>query len=226
MSDTLLVAEAGRETGSAPSRRLRATDKIPAVLYGLGMEPTSITVDRRELRIALSGPAGLNTILDLSVDGEVRPAIVKEIQRHPVRRTVNHVDFIAIDLSKEITVSVPVRLEGTAVEVNQNNALVDPAVDSIEVVTTPRSIPDEIVIDISSMGLDSVIRIADLDLPEGVRATADPEQAVVTVITLRVEQEPVAAEGEAAEDGDAGEGETAPAAAEESESDESAESAE
>lgn len=225
MSDTLLVAEAGRETGSAPSRRLRATDKIPAVLYGLGMEPISITVDRRELRAALSGPAGLNTILDLSVDGEVRPAIVKEIQRHPVRRTVNHVDFIAIDLSKEITVSVPVRLEGTAVEVNQNNAMVDPAVDSIEVVTTPRSIPDEIVIDVSSMGLDSVIRIADLDLPDGVRATGDPEQAVVTVITLRVEQEPVVAEGEDGEE--AGDGEADAAGAEDSgDAGESAESAE
>lgn len=225
MSDTLLVAEAGRETGSAPSRRLRATDKIPAVLYGLGMEPISITVDRRELRAALSGPAGLNTILDLSVDGEVRPAIVKEIQRHPVRRTVNHVDFIAIDLSKEITVSVPVRLEGTAVEVNQNNAMVDPAVDSIEVVTTPRSIPDEIVIDVSSMGLDSVIRIADLDLPDSVRATGDPEQAVVTVITLRVEQEPVAAEGEDGEE--AGDGEADAAGAEDSgDAGESAESAE
>ena len=225
MSDTLLVAEAGRETGSAPSRRLRATDKIPAVLYGLGMEPISITVDRRELRAALSGPAGLNTILDLSVNGEVRPAIVKEIQRHPVRRTVNHVDFIAIDLSKEITVSVPVRLEGTAVEVNQNNAMVDPAVDSIEVVTTPRSIPDEVVIDVSSMGLDSVIRIADLDLPDGVRATGDPEQAVVTVITLRVEQEPVAAEGEDGEE--AGDGEADAAGAEDSgDAGESAESAE
>jgi len=226
MSDTLLVAETGRETGSAASRRLRATDKIPAVLYGLGLKPTSITVDRRELRIALSGPAGLNTILDLSVNGEVRPAIVKEIQRHPVRRSVNHVDFIAIDLSKEITVSVPVRLVGTAVEVNQNNAMVDPSVDSLEVVTTPRSIPDEIVIDVSNMTLDSVIRVADLDLPEGVTATAEPEQAVVSVITLRVEQEPVAGDTEGDVAAEAESTEAAPSDAAGGDSDESADAAE
>ncbi len=226
MSDTLLVAETGRETGSAASRRLRATDKIPAVLYGLGLEPTSITVDRRELRIALSGPAGLNTILDLSVNGEVRPAIVKEIQRHPVRRSVNHVDFIAIDLSKEITVSVPVRLVGTAVEVNQNNAMVDPSVDSLEVVTTPRSIPDEIVIDVSDMTLDSVIRVADLDLPEDVTATADPEQAVVSVITLRVEQEPVAGDTEGEEAAEGESTEAAPSDGAGGDSDESADAAE
>jgi large subunit ribosomal protein L25 len=226
MSDTLLVAETGRETGSAASRRLRATDKIPAVLYGLGLEPTPIAVDRRELRNALSGPSGMNTILDLSVNGEVRPAIIKEIERHPVRRTVNHVDFIAIDLSKEITVSVPVRLVGIAVEVNQNNAMVDPSVDSLEVVTTPRSIPDEIVIDISDMTLDSVVRVADLDLPEGVTATADPEQAVVSVITLRVEQEPVAGETDADESGE-GEGtETTPGDAAGGDSGESADAAE
>jgi large subunit ribosomal protein L25 len=203
MSDTLLLAETGRTTGSAASRRLRAAEKIPAVLYGLGSEPTSITVDRRELRAALSGPAGLNTILDLSVDGEIRPAIVKEIQRHPVRRSVNHVDFIQIDLDQEITVSVPVRLEGNAAEVTKNNAMVDPAVDSIEVVTTPRSIPDEIVIDITDMTIDSVIRVEDLALPAGVRPTADPELAVVSVIMLRTDAAPDTAEaGDAATEAD------------------------
>ena len=226
MSEIKISAELRNEFGKGAARRLRRADKIPAVLYGLGLEPTSITVDRRELRIALSGPAGLNTILDLSVNGEVRPAIVKEIQRHPVRRSVNHVDFIAIDLSKEITVSVPVRLVGTAVEVNQNNARVDPSVDSLEVVTTPRSIPDEIVIDVSDMTLDSVIRVADLDLPEGVTATAEPEQAVVSVITLRVEQEPVAGdtEGEAAAEGESTE--AAPSDDAGGDSDESADAAE
>ena len=81
------------------------------------MEPISIDVARRDLRIALSGAAGMNTILDLTVDGTVYPAIVKDMQRHPVRRTVQHVDFIQIDLSEEITVSVRIRLEGEAKQV-------------------------------------------------------------------------------------------------------------
>ncbi|TVR25490.1 MAG: 50S ribosomal protein L25 [Ilumatobacter sp.] len=214
MSDTVLVAESGRITGSAAARRMRADDVIPAVVYGLGMEPISISVARRDLRQALSGSAGMNTVLDLTVDGNVYPAIIKELQRHPTRRTVSHVDFIQINLSEEIRVHVPLRLEGDAHEVMNNNGLVDPAVDSIEVATTPRLIPDEIVIDISEMTMDSVIRLGDVALPDGVVATGDPESPVVTVLVMRAEVEEIeeadaelaeaAAEGESTADSDAG----------------------
>jgi large subunit ribosomal protein L25 len=220
MSDTVLVAETGRPTGSAASRRLRTEGKIPAVVYGLGMDPLTIAVDRRALRTALSGSAGMNTVLDLTVDGQVFAAIVKDVQRHPIRRTVNHVDFIQINLSEEITVSVPLRLEGVAVAVMNNNGLVDPAVDSIEVVTTPRLIPDEIVIDITDMTIDSVIRLADVELPAGVAATGDPEMPVVTVLMMRSEAAEDAAEAEAAGDSaeapsaEAGDAESGEAAAE------------
>ena len=88
MSETILNAETGRRTGSSDSRRLRAEDRIPAVVYGHGMDPISISVNRRELRVALSGAAAMNTILDLTVDGKVYPSIIKDIQRHPVKRNV------------------------------------------------------------------------------------------------------------------------------------------
>ena len=208
MSETVLVAETGRATGSANSRRLRRDDSIPAVVYGQGMDPISIAVARRDLRAALSGSAGMNTVLDLSIDGTVFPAIVKELQRHPVRRTVQHVDFIQINLNEEITVSVPVRMEGEAKEVEQSNGFVDLVMNEIEVTTTPRSIPDEIVVDITDMTMDSTITIGDIQLPAGVVATHDPEAAVVTVITVRtpVLDEEEAAAAEAAE-GEAAEGE-------------------
>lgn len=223
---TVLIAETGRPTGSANARRMRREDVIPAVVYGLGMEPLPIQVARRDLRIALSGPAGVNTVLDLTIDGPdgrvVYPTIVKELQRHPVRRTVQHVDFLQVNLNEEITVSVPVRLEGEAKEVLANNGLVDPAVDSIEVRTTPRNIPDEIVIDVTDMTMDTVITLGDITLPEGVTPVADADLPIVTVLVTRAavaagEGEGEGAEGEAAEvaDGeaaaDAGEGD-APAA--------------
>lgn len=208
MSETVLLANTGRATGSANSRRLLREDVIPAVVYGQGMDPISISVVRRDLRIALSGPAGMNTVLDLTVDGTVYPAIVKEMQRHPVRRTVQHVDFIQINLNEEIKVGVPVRLEGEAKEVLSNNGLVDLAMTEIEVSTTPRNIPDEIVIDVSDMTLDTTITVGDVQLPAGVVATADAELPVVTVLVMRAAAE---AEGESAEgdaDGaDAGEAE-------------------
>lgn len=213
MPQTVLVANTGRSTGSSASRRLRADDNIPGVLYGHGMDPVSVTVGRRDLRLALSGAAGDNTVLDLTVDGTVYPAIVKELQRHPVRRNVAHIDFIQVNLDEQITVSVPLRLEGEPKNVEQNGGLVDPAVDSIEVVTTPRSIPDEFVVDVSGMDMDSVIRLSDIVMPAGVTPTGDPESAVVTVLTMRAEVAEIeAADAEAAEE-QAEEGEGAEAAA-------------
>jgi large subunit ribosomal protein L25 len=200
---TVLVAETGRATGSANSRRLRREDHIPGVVYGHGMDPISISVVRRELRLALSGPAGVNTVIDLTVDGKVYPAIVKELQRHPVRRNVSHIDFIQVDLNEEILIAIPVRLEGEAKAVIDEGGLVDPAVDTIEVRTTPRSIPNEIVIDITDMTMDTVITLGDIKLPAGVTATADPETAIVTVLVTRQEE---LAEGEAAEGQEGAEG--------------------
>ena len=187
MANATLTAVTGRATGSAASRRLRTEDVIPGVLYGHGMSPISVSVVRRDLRIALSGPAGVNTILDLSVDGKNYPAIVKELQRHPVRRTVSHIDFQQISMTEEIIVNVPIRLEGTAKAVLAEGALVDAAVDSIEVRTTPQAMPNEIVIDITNMTIHDVIRLDQVALPKGVTAVGDPETAVVTVLTSRVE---------------------------------------
>ncbi len=206
MPSTVLIANTGRETGSPSSRRLRTEEKIPGVLYGHGMNPLCVTVDRRELRHAVSGAAGTNTVLDLTVDGKVYPSIIRELQRHPVRRNVTHIDFLQVNLDEEITVSVPLRLEGEALKVAQGNGLVDPAVDSIEVLTTPRTIPDEFVIDITDMDMDTVIRLSDVPMPAGVTPTGDPESPVVTVLTMRAEVAEIeaadaeVAEGQEAED--------------------------
>jgi large subunit ribosomal protein L25 len=226
---TVLIANTGRPTGSAASRRLRREDHIPGVVYGHGMDPLSVTVDRRELRQAVSGAAGLNTVLDLTVDGTVYPAIIKDLQRHPVRRNIAHIDFLQVNLDEQISVAVPLRLEGEAIEVLQNNGLVDPAVDSIEVLTTPRNIPAEFVIDVSTMTMDTVIRLEDVPMPEGVTAAGDPEMPIVTVLTMRAEVAEIeaadaelaeaaheAAEGEAAEGGEIAE---TPAAQDDSDAD-------
>ena len=213
MSETVLLAESGRAAGSAASRRLRTEGRIPAVVYGHGMEPLPVSVDRRELRQALSGAAGLNTILDLTVDGNVYPTLIKDIQRHPVRRSVQHIDFIQVNLNEEIVVNVPIHLEGEAREVLLNNGLVDLAIQELPVRTTPRMIPDAIVIDTTEMTMDSVIRVEDIELPSGVVAELEPDVAVVTVLVMRaaeLETEGEAGEGEAAE----GEGAAAEAAAE------------
>jgi large subunit ribosomal protein L25 len=184
MPQTPLAATTGRTTGSPASRRLRAEGHIPGVLYGHGMSPLSLTIERRELRLALSGAAGANTVLDLQVDGKSYPAVIKEMQRHPIRRTVNHIDFLQVNMNEEITVSVPLRLEGEAKAVANNGGLVDPAVDSIEVTTTPNNMPNEFVVDITNMQIGDIIRLADLPMPSGVTAHGDPEMPIVTILIM------------------------------------------
>jgi len=208
MTETVLQAETGRRAGSSDSRRLRADGKIPAVVYGHGMDPLSVSVDRRELRHALSGAAGMNTILDLTVDGTVYPSLIKDIQRHPVKRSVEHIDFIQVNLNEEIVVSIPIQLVGEAKDVSANGGLVDLAMQELEVRTTPRNIPDGVTIDVSEMTMDTVIRVDDIPLPSGVLAEAEPDAPVVTVLTMRtpvLDAEEAAAE-EAAAEGEAGDG--------------------
>lgn len=219
MSETILNASTGRETGSSATRRLRTQEQIPGVVYGMGMDPISVSVDRRELRGALSGSAGLNTILDLTVDGTMYPSIIKDVQRHPVRLNITHLDFIQVDLNAEIVVSIPISLTGESDEVNNNNGLIDQIMTELEVSTTPRNIPDEVVVDVSSMDMDSTIHIEDLQLPAGVTATGELDRTVVTVSIMRtpvLDEE--AAEAEAAAEA-AAEGEEGGEAAEGGDSD-------
>jgi large subunit ribosomal protein L25 len=209
MSQTTLVATPRTGKGTPAARRLRTEGHIPGVLYGRGMEPIKVTVERREFRLALSGPAGVNTVLDLQVGGVSYPAVIKELQRHSIRRTVNHIDFLQVNMNEEITVHIAVRLEGESKAVAAMGGLVDASVDHLEVSCTPTDMPNEFVIDISDMQPDTVIRLSDIPMPKGVTALGDPDMAVVTVLTTAAEiEEPVAAvEGEGE-----GEGEEAPAA--------------
>ena len=204
MSQTTLTATPRTGSGTPIARRLRAEGHIPGVLYGRGMDPISVTVERREFRLALSGPAGVNTVLALQVGGTSYPAVVKEMQRHPIRRTVNHIDFLQVNMNEEITVHIAVRLEGESKAVAAAGGLVDPAVDTLEVSCTPTNMPNEFVIDITDMQPDTVIRLSDIPMPKGVTALGDPDMPVVTVLTTAAEVEEPAAAGEEGE-GEGGE---------------------
>jgi len=205
MSTSKLVAQPRPATGSPASRRLRAEGHIPCVLYGQGMAPLSISVERRELRLALSGAAGVNTVLSLEVGGKAYPTVVKDLQRHPIKRTVSHIDFQVVSMDEVITVDVPLVLVGEAKAVLAEGGLVDPSVDTIEVSCTPGNIPDEFVIDISGMQPHDVIRLSDVPMPEGVTAQGDPDMPVVTVLITAAAE---AAASDTVEAGDAAEAPT------------------
>lgn len=208
MADQItLTAHTGRSLGSRPSRRMRAEGRVPAVVYGTGTEPTAIAVEWSELRAALTTDAGLNALITLDVDGDQRLTIVKDMQRHPVRRDVTHVDFIVIDRNKAIEVDVPLVLENVDGD-NLNGLVVDQQMFTLSVAAKPDSIPNELVVDCSALTLDEPVRAGALVLPAGVELNVDPEDAIVTASVPQVElPEPTAGD----EDGE-GEGDDAGAA--------------
>ena len=185
MSEVTLTASTGRETGTRPSRRLRREGLIPGVVYGEGKDATVLSVDRKELRRALSTDAGQNALISLTVDGTTYLTVVKELQRHPVRREVTHVDFLTVDPDAAIEVEVPIHLVGEAKEVSQNGGITEQRLMALKVLVKPGAIPDGIDADITDLTLTTTITAADLVLPAGVELVTDPEQAVVTAELTR-----------------------------------------
>jgi large subunit ribosomal protein L25 len=157
------------------------------------------------LRAALTTEAGLNALIRLQVDDEKHLTIVKDLQRHPVRRQVLHVDFLVIDPNREIEVEVPVVLEGDALEVINNQGVVEHMLNMLPVRVKPSDIPPHITVDISALEVGQTITVGDLVLPPGVATDMDPERPVVggmiTRMALAEEEEAEAAEGEEGEEG-------------------------
>jgi len=183
-----LTAETGRPIGSRSSRRLRAQGKIPAVVYGADTEPTAIALAWSDLRAALVTDAGMNALITLDVDGDERLTIVKDMQRHPVRRDVTHVDFIVIDRNKPIDVDVPIVIEDGDNE-HLKGLVIDQNLFALAVSAKPGTIPNELVIDLGPLSVDEPIRAGQVALPEGVELLTDPEDAVVVASVPMSEEE-------------------------------------
>jgi large subunit ribosomal protein L25 len=205
MADIVLAAQAGRSTGSSASRRLRATGKVPAVVYGRGTEPRAVSVEWRDLRGALTTDQGVNALLTLDLDGRKTQAIVKELQRHPVRRDVIHVDFLEVDPDKPVDTEVTIVLEGEPEKVTREQGVVEQVLNAIVVTGKPADIPGHIAVDVSDLEIGQTITVAELDLPAGLVTDVDPEETVATakITSLALAEEE---EGEEGEEGEAAEG--------------------
>jgi large subunit ribosomal protein L25 len=211
-----LVAEMREATGKGVARRLRAAGRIPAVVYGRGVESKAISVDPNALqRLLQSGGAGMNTLIELSVDGETRTVLVKELQRDPVRGRPLHSDFYLVELDKTVEVSVPIHLLGRPEGVELGGIL-DHPLREIELECLPRAIPESVDVDVSELQVGQSIHVRDLELPEGASVRTDGNLAVASVITPAVVEEPVAEEEVAEGEEALAEGEEAEAAQKES----------
>lgn len=195
MPEIVLHAEVGRTGGSSASRRLRAQGKIPGIVYGHGTEPVAVAVAARDLRVALNGGAGTNALLSLQADGQTYLTVARELQRHPVRGTVVHVDFQIVRRDEIIAATVALTLVGDAVEVNHGDGLVDQQLFMLPVHAKPADIPTSVEVDISGLIIGGIIRIGDLALPTGVAVDLEDDVAVVTGVPPRVQAAGGEAEG-------------------------------
>ena len=173
------------EFGSRVSRRLRKSGQVPGVVYG-GSDCVSFAVDARELRRVLVGSGAL---IDLNVDGKSRPVIVKDMQLHPVRGDLVHVDFVEVRLDEKIQTTVPLHAEGgeEAPGVKEGGVLEMPT-HTLNIEALPTAIPDAITVDVSGLGMTETMHLSALTPPEGVTFLDDPEETIIATIVIPAEE--------------------------------------
>jgi large subunit ribosomal protein L25 len=198
--DATLKAEKRDGRGKNEARRLRASGRIPAVLYGAEKgKAVEIAVDPKNLLRILHSESGVNTLIGLELDGGDTRVLVKEYQLDPIDHKLLHADFYQVAMDKTITVTVPVLLKGEAKGVKQQGGIVDFVHREIEIEVLPADIPENITVDISELMLHEGVRVRDLQT-EGAKwtATSDADMMIVHVVPLRAEEAPAAVEATAA----------------------------
>src|SRR3954469_385009 len=175
------------EFGSRVSRRLRRSGKVPGVVYGgSDGQAVSFAADARELRRVLGGAGAL---IDLNISGDKRPVILKEIQLHPVRGDLVHVDFVQVRLDEKIQTTVAFHAEGgdDAPGVKEGGVLELPT-HTLNIEALPTAIPDAITVDVSGLGMTETMHLSAITPPEGVTFLDDPEETIIATIVIPSEE--------------------------------------
>ncbi len=205
-------------SGSRASNRLRREGRVPAVVYGSGVGPTAVHVSSRDLFTVLHTDAGLNAIIELDIEGgDTVLTVARELQRNPVKGTIEHLDFIEVRMDTEIEAEVGVEYLGTPIGVREDGAIVETIEASVTITALPTAIPSSIQVSIEDLALGDTLKIADLPEIEGVTYLGAADQPLLTVVAPAAEVEPVVDELlEGVEEGEIVDGEEAAPAAEES----------
>jgi large subunit ribosomal protein L25 len=213
VGEVSLVVEPRAGTGKSVTRKLRAAGRMPAVVYGRGQQARPVALDPEALaRILHASHSGINTLIDLRLEGRESVVLVREIQRDPVSGSWIHADLFEVDLQQTIQVRVPLHFVGRPIGV-ENGGILDHPMRELEVECLPRAIPDSIEVDVSALDVGDSIHVRDLSLPEGAKVISDPDLAVASVVLPKAEEEkPIEV---APVEGAPAEGAAAPAAAEE-----------
>jgi large subunit ribosomal protein L25 len=188
-----------REIGKGPSRRLRATGRVPGVLYGRAIDPIPVLVGELELEKIVRGKSGMNVMVDLTVaDGDSGLALIRDYQADPFKRRFVHVDFQAISENDKIEVEVPLIIEGDSIGVKEGG-VIELRRRTLHIAALPNKIPDGITVNISALDIGDSIHADEINLPEGVEFPHAANYAVVSVVPPTKIVETVVAPVEGAE---------------------------
>jgi len=188
-----IEAQGRAGSGRAQSRRLRREGRVPAIVYGADKTPAAITLDHNDLLHKMERQAFYTSILTLKVGNESSAVVVKDVQRHPAKREILHLDFQRVVEDEELTLHVPIRFIGEAAArgVKEQGGAIEHAVTDIEISCLPRHLPEYIELDVTDLGLNEILHLSDIKLPEGVTSVAlahGQDQPVVAIHPPRREE--------------------------------------
>jgi large subunit ribosomal protein L25 len=207
MADVILTAQSRTSLGSRNAGRYRREGLLPAVVYGLDTDTLSVLVSAHDLDHALHSESGANTLITLKLDGEEDAlALARQIQRHPTRNELVHVDFVRVRRDVAVAAEIPLTLEGEPQGAKEGGML-EQVIFTLTVEALPGNIPNEITVDVSALGLGDQLHIENLAIPEGVAVQHEPDELVAQVSVPRgLEDEEAEGEGEEGEEGEGAEG--------------------
>ncbi len=182
MATATLNATIRNDRGTGVARKLRQTGHVPGVIYGHGREPQSLAINTREVERLLSTISAGSTVIELSMEGKTARTLIREIQRHPFKRSLIHIDFQELVAGEKVTVSVPLHFTGVADGVRNSGGILEETMHQVHVRVDPSMIPDHIDVDVTPLTIGHSLHIADLQLPEGV-TVLDDAGATVCVCT-------------------------------------------
>lgn len=195
MITTVSLAAQHRDTaGKGPARQMRMVGRIPAVVYGPGRDPESLSVSAADVDKLLATHARASTIIALAIDGDSVKVLIRDVQRHPLRRDITHLDFYEIHEGESITVTVPIHLEGSPDGVRNAGGTLDQVLREVQIAVLPRHIPERVELEVTELTIGQSLHVRDLVI-ENADILTDGEMTICSIIPPRVEEEVAAVEG-------------------------------
>ena len=193
MASANLTAKTRSNTGKGVARKLRAAGEVPAIIYGHAREPQTLSLNAHELTLLLEKNSYKSTVIELSFDGKSARTLIRELQRHPFKKQILHVDFQELVAGEKVTVEIPLVFVGTPEGVRLSGALLEQILHSIEVLVDPVNIPNHIDVDVTNLAMGHSLHVNELTLPAGLEVLTDEDATVCAVVAPRavVEETPV-----------------------------------